>query len=181
MRVLAAVLLALFGAQLVAGCGDSEVPKAAPAEAYVAALGEFMPEPPGPDEKLPVVFVVPIGESALDLDAQVKVIGAFAEQWDVRFVDDPEAAIDASELDRPDDTDGADSTDGEPDEGANEQTRHLIGIGTVHATPPHTVRVEQYTDATTIDAHRVTLVERAGTWRVQSVEPIEPEVLLGDG
>jgi hypothetical protein len=136
------------------------------AEAYVAALSEFLPEPAGADEDPPIVYVVPIGDRALDLDTQVAVIDALAEQWDVHFVDDAQAAINA---------------DGDDDDGAPSRESNVLGIGTIKAMPPHTVRIEQYTDAAFSQAHRVTLVERNGTWRVDSVAAVEPEVLVDDG
>ena len=148
---------------VMSGCGGTPAAGEVTADAYVAALREFMPEPPGPDDEPPTVFVVPIGETALDLDTQVSVIDAFTEQFDVRFVDDPQAAIAASPDDDPD------------------RMIHVVGIGTIHATAPHTVRVEQYTDATTTDAHRVTLVARNTERRVESIAAVEPEVLVGDG
>lgn len=160
-RIRAAVAVVAFG---LTGCGGGPAAGAVTADAYVAALSEFMPPPPGADDESPVVFVVPIGETALDLDTQVAVIDAFAERWDVRFVDDPQAAIEAGR-----------------DDVARGGTANLLGIGKIHATPPHTVRVEQYSDATNPQGHRVTLVERGGTWSVDSVADVEPEVLVDDG
>ncbi len=157
-------VVVLAAAVALAACSDRSEPGAVTADAYVAALGGFMPPAVAADEQLPVVYVVPIGDVALDLDTQVAVIDAFAERFDVRFVDTAQAAIDAS----PDDPEASDAP-------------HLVGIGTIHATPPYTVRIEQYADATRTEAHRVTLVERSGSWHVDSVADVEPEVLVGDG
>ncbi len=163
-RALAVGVLALG----LSACSTRGESGAVTADAYVAALSEFLPDAAAPDTEPDadpvVVYVVPIGDEAPGLDTQVAVIDAFAERWDVRFVDDAQAAIDA----------GLDEQ--EPDGAAS-----LLGIGTIHATPPYTVRVEQYTDATRTQAHRVTLVERDGTWRVDSVAEVEPEVLVDDG
>lgn len=162
-RLRAALAIGALTLGLLACTARSE-PGAVTADAYVAALSEFLPEPAGADEDPPIVYVVPIGDRALDLDTQVAVIDALAEQWDVHFVDDAQAAINA---------------DGDDDEPRRES--HVLGIGTIKAVPPHTVRIEQYTDAAFSQAHRVTLVERDGTWRVDSVAAVEPEVLVDDG
>jgi hypothetical protein len=42
------------------------------------------------------------------------------------------------------------------------------------------VRVEVYRAAGVIDAYKVTLTVRDDVWRVDTSEPVDPEVLLGD-
>lgn len=162
---------AVAGAGVLCGAvlGACSTPQAAggiPASAYAAALAAFLPEPPtdGDDDELPVVYVAPLGDSPLALDAQVAVIDDLAERCDLRFVDTVDVVID-------DDIEGAPPRD----EGV------LLAIGTIHGEPPHTVRVEQYTDAERTAAHLITLVERSGEWSVVSVDDVDPEVLVGDG
>jgi len=157
----AAVLVGVFAG----GCSSDNTRGGIPAAAYVAALGPFLPEPPADDDTDPaVVYVAPLGESPLALDAQVAVIDALVECCDVRFVDTVDVAID-------------DGSDGAPprDHGL------LLAIGTILAESPHTVRVEEYTDAQRTAAHLVTVVERAGAWAVSAVDEVDPEVLVGDG
>jgi hypothetical protein len=165
-RLRAALAFGALTLGLLACTARSE-PGAVTADAYVAALSEFLPDAAVANEDPPIVYVVPIGDGALDLDTQVAVIDALAERWDVHFVDDAQAAIKA---------DDDDDDDAEP-----RGETYVLGIGTIKAVPPHTVRIEQYTDASRSQAHRVTLVEHNGTWRIDSVAMVEPEVLVGDG
>lgn len=151
-------------AAVLAACGPKEAAGGVPAAAYVTALTTFLPAPPAdPDVDLPVVYVAPIGESALALDAQVAVIDALAERCDVRFVDTFDVVIDEGE-------DGAPPRD----------DATLLAIGMIPADPPHTVRVEEYTRAGRTAAHLVTVAER-DEWVVLNVEEVDPEVLVGHG
>jgi hypothetical protein len=133
------------------------------AEAYVAAISEFLPPPPPEDASLPVVFVAPVGTEALTLDDQVAMIDLLADTHDLRFVDEPGAAVKDGEGDHPPRDDGL-----------------LLGLGTLPAEPPFTVRVEVYTDAAEIDAYLVTVAARGDTWRTVSTERVEPEGLGGE-
>lgn len=134
------------------------------ADAYVAAIDEFLPPPPADEtEPLPVVFITPVGPESLALDDQVAMIDLLAATHDLRFVDDPAAAVIEREGDAPPRDDGL-----------------LLGLGTLPHQAPFTVRVEVYNDADTIDAYLVTVVHRAETWRAVSTEAVDPEGLGGD-
>ncbi|MDJ0768296.1 MAG: hypothetical protein QNJ12_05860 [Ilumatobacter sp.] len=158
----AGVGLAMVG--LVA-CGDTgplSSGDAVDAATYEAVIDRFMP-PPRSSGSTQVVYVAGVGGATLSLDDQVKIIDSFEAEYDVRFVDDFDAAVDP-------DLDGAPPRD----DGV------LIGVGKITDAPPHTVRVEVYVAADEIDAQLVTVVHQAGVWVIDAVEPVEPEVLVGD-
>ena len=120
--------------------------------------------PPSLDpEILPVVYVAGLGATEMSLEDQMNVIDGFDATHKVRFVDDFAAAVDQ---DAP----------GSPPKDAGV----LIGIGKITPDPPHTVRVEVYVDADRVEAQLVTVAYSAGAWVIESVEPVEPEVLVGD-
>ena len=150
---------------VMAGCGRSPELSGSPeidGRAYIAALRPFLPHPPSraPGEKRDVVFVVPLDGNALPLTAQIEVVSAFADDYDVRFVDDIEAAIDEHGARRP------------PQEGGL-----LIGVGPVTTEPPHTTRIELYRNADLIEGHLVTLALTDDGWQVTGDEPVTPEAL----
>jgi len=134
------------------------------ADAYVAAISEFLPPAPVDEsEAKPVVFITPVGTEPLSLDDQVAMIDLLADTHDLRFVDEPGAAVIPGEGDAPPRDDGL-----------------LLGLGTLPRQPPFTVRVEVYTDSDKIEAYLVTVAVRAGTWRSVSTERVEPEGLGGE-
>ncbi len=110
-----------------------------------------------------MVYVAGVGDTALSLEDQVAVIEGLAATHDVRFVDNFAAAVDPDLPGSPPKDDGV-----------------LIGVGTITADSPHTVRVEVYIDADRIEAQLVTISNHAGEWVIDVVEPVEPEVLVGD-
>ena len=157
--------MTLLAMTTVAACGSSSPPVIAnqvDVTTYTAVISRFVPPPTDPDN-VRVVFVAGVGATEMSLEDQVSVIDGFAATHEVRFVDDVTAAIDG---DLP----------GSPprDEGV------LIGIGKITGETPYTVRVEVYFDADRIEAQLVTVVRRDGDWVVESVEPVDPEVLVGD-
>jgi hypothetical protein len=157
-------LLAVVALAVVSGCGgadDTSGPVGA--DAYIAVIDEFLPPVPA-DRSRPVVYVVGLGENPFALEDQVAMIEAVEESHDLRFVDDVTAAIDNEDADAP------------PRDGGV-----LLGIGTISTVVPHVVRVEVYTAAGPVDAYKVTLTVRRDVWRVDSNEPVDPEVLVGDG
>jgi len=155
-------VLALTG---LSGCGSSSPPTArqsVDASTYAAVISRFVPPLLEPD--VPgVVYVEGFGETEMSLEDQVTVIDLFAATHEVRFVDDFAAAIDHDSPGSPPKDDGV-----------------LIGVGKISPDPPHNVRVEVYVDADSVEAQLVTVVDRGGEWIIESVEPVEPEVLVGD-
>lgn len=133
-------------------------------EAYSMVIAEFLPAGAvGEDEERPIVYIARLGEGTFELDDQVAMIDEVEESHDLRFVDSIDAALDQE--------DG----DAEPrDDGL------LLGIGAVAPTEPHLVRVEVYAGSRDASAFLLTLGRSAERWRIETSEPVEPEVLVGD-
>lgn len=131
------------------------------ADAYGVALATVLDGPPPPDGvDRTVAFVVPL-DQGVDIDTQAALIDRFADAYDVRFVDDLEAAVDTDDPQhRP------------RDEGI------VLGVGTIASEPPHLVRLERYRSADDVDAHLLTLELDDGGWLVVTTEPVPAEVLV---
>ncbi|MEO6570204.1 MAG: hypothetical protein ABIO83_01520 [Ilumatobacteraceae bacterium] len=163
---LGACILAIV-AMIVVACGGkdpgpNDAPPPVGAAGYSAAIAEFLPPEPA-DGTRPVVYIARLGGEPFPLEVQIELIAAVEETHDLRFVDDIDAAVDVEETDAPARDDGM-----------------LMGVGTIAASPPHVVRIELYTDAGQIEAHKVTLSVHDDVWRVDTTEPVDPEVLVGD-
>jgi hypothetical protein len=126
-------------------------------------IAGFVPPPSLDPEALPVVYVSGLGATEMSLEDQVTVIDSFDATHEVRFVDDFAAAID-------------DDSPGSPPRDAGV----LIGVGKITVEAPHTVRVEVYVSADRVEAQLVTVTYRQGVWVIESIEPVEAEVLVGD-
>ena len=160
------VVLVVVALAALAGCtsgaGDDDGPGPVGAAGYIAVINDFLPALPT-DGSRPVVYVAPLGVDPFPLEDQVEMIAAVEESHDLRFVDTIDAAVDNRETDAPPRDDGL-----------------LLGIGTISPAAPHVVRVEIYRAAGEVDAYKVTLTVRDDVWRVDTSEPIDPEVLLSD-
>lgn len=145
-----------------AGCGDGDdqtVPTPG-AAAYAAAITPFLPVA-NPDDR-PHVLVAPVDEP-LSLEDQVAIIAMIGDGYDVTFVDDKKAVVDAD-------------ADGHPVQGDG----LLIVLGTLPAHPPYVVRVEAYRREDDHSASLVTLVWRKDHWAVATEESVEPEAVIVD-
>ena len=158
------VVLAV-GALGMWGCTPADDdPAAIGVDAYSVAIAEFLPdEPVAEDGTRPIVYVARLGDAMFELDEQVAMIETIEATHDLRFVDSIEAALDHEEGEAP------------PREGGL-----LLGIGTVAPTEPHLVRVEVYGGSRDASAFLLTLQSDADRWRIETSEPVEPEVLVGD-
>ena len=156
------LLFAAVLSLLAAACGGGDDPPvpAPDASAYAAALMPFLPRADPEDH--PKVFVAPL-DGPLSLEEQVAVIETVGEGYDLSFVDDASAAVEAD-------------TDGRPvlDDGV------LLIVGTIPAAPPYVTRVETYRRESEQSASLVTLVWRTDHWEVATEEPVEPEVVILD-
>lgn len=157
-RYLIAAVAALAGS----ACSSGDDPRPIGVEGYSTVIDGFLPAVPA-DGSRPVVYVARLGDEPFPLDDQVAMIELVEESHDLRFVDDVEAAVDDEDTDAPPRDDGL-----------------LIGVGTISVSVPHVVRVEVYTTAGAVDAHKVTLSVRDDVWRVDTSEPVDPEVFVGD-
>jgi hypothetical protein len=145
----------------VAGCDDDDAAVPAPdASAYATALAPFLPVADPEDQ--PNVFVAPF-EETLALEEQVAIIELIGEGYDVKFVDDAAAAVDADAVGRPVRDDGL-----------------LIVLGTIPAEPPYVVRVEEYRREDDVSAQLVTLAWRTDHWDVVAEERVQPEAVIID-
>ena len=155
-------LLLVVGLAALAGCvGDDGVEQVG-AAGYTAVIDEFSPPVPA-DGSRPVVYVARLSEDPFALEDQVAMIASAEESHDLRFVDDIVAAIDDEDSAAPPRDDGL-----------------LFAIGTITTAIPHVVRVEVYRAAGRVDAYKVTLTVSDDVWQVDTTEPVDPEVLLGD-
>lgn len=156
-------------ALVVTGCGRSSQSTGGPeigGAAYIAAVEPFLPPPPErpPADERDVVFVVPLDGRALPLEVQIEVVGAFADDYDIRFVDDIDAAIDERAAHKP------------PQEGGL-----LIGMAPVTAGPPYSTRIELYWSEDAVEGHVVSLAPADGGWQVTGDEQVPPETLTRHG
>ncbi len=159
-----AALLAT-GLVVIGACtpGDDD-PTEIGVEAYSLVIAEFLPDGAvEDDDEKPVVYVARLGDEIFELDDQVAMIDELEQSHDLRFVDSVDAALDAEDEDATPRDDGL-----------------LLGIGTVAPTAPHLVRVEVYAGSRDANAFLLTLEPGADRWRIETSEPVEPEVLVGD-
>lgn len=166
-RATRAVAIAVTVSVGAAGCTDEGSQPASSVDsplidayAYSAVVAGFLP-PDGDEERRPVVWIVPLGAEPIPLDVQVDMIATVETTHDLRFVDDPNAAL-GDDLGTPRD-DGV-----------------ILGIGEIRSEAPHTVRAEVFVDQDVVRAERVTLVEDDGVWEIGSRELIDPEDLVID-
>lgn len=171
LSTVTALLVAVLAGACAGDDGDPD-PRTISAATYAAVIAEFLPPSeatPDGDEDRPVVYVAPLADP-LSLEDQVAVIDAVAENYDLRFVDELSAAIEL-----------------EGGDGAPRDDALVLAIGRIPAESPHTVRVEVYPRAAPIRAELVTVVvagtdaDGAVVWRVDNVEAVDPEGLIGDG
>lgn len=158
-------LLVVLTIASVWGCGGGggdDGPDPVGAAGYSTVIGDFLPTVTVDGDR-PVVYIARLAAEPFALEDQVTMIEAVEESHDLRFVDDIEAAVDREDPEAPPRDDGL-----------------LLGIGTISAVAPHVVRVEVYTTAGRVDASKVTLTGHDDVWRVDTIESIDPEVLVGD-
>jgi hypothetical protein len=89
-----------FAVTVGAGCGGaSDAEESRPAQVYVATIEGVLAEesPTAGTDELPVVYVVPLGESDIDATVQADVASELREVADVRFADERSEALDEDE------------------------------------------------------------------------------------
>ncbi len=161
--------MALLLGVTMSACGDEPAPSldgvseppVIDAGAYSAVIAAFLPTPVIEGER-PVVWIAQLAPDPISLDDQVGMIAEVEATHDLRFVDDPEAAV------------------GGDEEGTPHDDGMLLGVGEIRADPPHTVRVEVFVDNDRVRAELVTLAFENETWRIDTREIVDPEDLLVD-
>jgi hypothetical protein len=91
---------AAFAVTLGAGCGGpSDAEESRPVEVYVATIQRVLADesPTAGTDELPVVYVVPLGDSDIDAAVQAEVASELRDVADVRFADERSEALDEDE------------------------------------------------------------------------------------
>ena len=149
----------------LAACGDASDPDETPSVgAIYSAVFRQLDVPDGVDGGAAVVYVVERNEQPLSLDDQVAVIQELEDDFDVRFVDDIEAAAEI----------GEDGALGPPLDGA------LVAIGAPKAAEDDdliVVRAEIMSSADVTNAWHFSL-RGVDEVQVVSADETEPELLV---
>jgi hypothetical protein len=149
LRAIPVAAVAMLLASSCDDSSDSEMSRSTPV--YVAVVDAALDQvatPPG--DELPVVYVVPVGETAIDASVQADVADAFHERADVRFADERSEAIVEDEEELP-----------VRDEGV------LVAIGDIaESGEPIEVEVEVYRSVDDSSRWVLTLARRSSQWTV---------------
>lgn len=151
-------------ALLLLGCGggtevDETARDAAIYELVIVDVVERSGVVLGDAEDLPVMFIEAFDADGIALEVQVEVVSNFSEQYEIRFIDDRDEAVDAD-------------VDGLP----VRSNSFLIGLGPIVVDGTVDVRSEVYRSADSVSAYRYALARRGRTWStVGAPEEIEPE------
>jgi hypothetical protein len=110
-------------------------------------------------EDMPVLFVESFDADGIALEVQVEVVSSFFEQYEIRFIDRRDEAVDID-------------LEGLP----VRPNSLLIGLGPIVVDGSVDVRGELYLRADVVSAYRYTLARRDETWPIVGVpEEVEPE------
>jgi hypothetical protein len=143
----------------LAGCGSSsDAEDSRPADVFVATIERVLAdEPPLPDpDELPVVYVVPLGESEIGATVQADVASEMHEVADVRFADESSEALDEDEPGQPVRDDGV-----------------LIAIGDVaERGNPVEIEVDVYRSEDDSSSLLFTVSRRSSQWTVTSTSVV---------
>ncbi len=91
--------VALIAVWLLTGCGNGDQPDemARDAAIYRSVLTDIVDRSGvefESDEDLPVLYIEALGPDGVPLEVQVEVVGSFVEEYEVRFIDTYEEAVD---------------------------------------------------------------------------------------
>lgn len=110
-------------------------------------------------ENLPVLFIEAFDADGIALEVQVEVVNGFVEQYEIRFIDDRDEAIDVELPGLP-----------------VRANSLLIGLGQIVHNETIDVRTEVYLSTDAVRAYRYTLAGLDGGWEtVGAPDEIEPE------
>lgn len=159
--VLAAVLAV---ASLLIGCVNSAVVDnterdAAIYRSIIADVADRSEVVMDSTTDLPVLFIEAFGADGIDLQVQVEVVGSFIEQYEIRFIDVRDEAIQVDLAGLP-----------------VRVNSLLIGLGPIVLDGIVNVRSELYLSEDALSAYRYTLTGSDDNWLiVGDPEEIEPE------
>jgi hypothetical protein len=154
----------LTAALVLIGCGDSpEVDNVARDAAIYRSVIADVVDRSGVDlddsENLPVLFIEAFDADGIAIEVQVEIVNRFIEQYEIRFIDDHDEAIETDLVDLP-----------------VQANSLLIGLGPIVPGGTVDVRSELYLSADAISAFRYTLAGGDDRWvTVGDPEEIEPE------
>jgi hypothetical protein len=110
-------------------------------------------------DDLPVLFIEAFEADGISLEVQVEVVTSFIEQYEIRFIDDRDEALE-------------DDLEGLP----VRENSVLIGLGPIVLDGTADVRSERYLSTDAVSAYRYTLAGRDDSWSIVGApEEIEPE------
>jgi hypothetical protein len=165
LRICALRVIAIFAlASVLIGCGsDSELQDTdrdvAIYRSIIADVADRSDLGPNDSEDLPLLFIESFGADGIGLEVQVEVVASFIEQYEIRFIDDREEAI---EIDLP---------------GLPVRPNSLfLGLGPIVLDGTADIRSERYLSTDAISAYRYSLAGRGASWSIVGApEEIEPE------
>lgn len=160
---------ALVVLSLLSGCAnggepDHTVRDAAIYRSVVIDLVDRSQADLDPSDALPVLFIEALGANGIPLKVQVEIVAGFVDQYEIRFIDHRDEAI---EVDLP----------GQP---VRDQSL-LVGLGDIDVDETAEVQSELYLSVDDVRGFSYTLVgEDDGQWEVVG-EPVdvEPKGLVG--
>ena len=110
-------------------------------------------------EDLPVLFIDAFDPGGIAIEVQVEIVSSFIDQYEIRFIDDRDEAVDLDLDDLP-----------------VRANSLLIGLGPIVLDGTIDVRGELYFSADAVSAYRYTLAGIGDIWPIVGVpEEIEPE------
>lgn len=110
-------------------------------------------------DDLPVLFIEAFEADGISLEVQVEVVTSFIEQYEIRFIDDRDEALEDDLADLP-----------------VRSNSVLIGLGPIVLDGTADVRSERYLTTQAVSAYRYTLSGRDDSWSIVGApEEIEPE------
>lgn len=167
-RTMVRTVVATGAVLVLAGCpnGDESPEVSRDSKIYGAVIADvanqFELGEPVPDKE-PVLFVESFAPDGVPLRVQVELIGDFADDYEMRFVDERAEAVQEDIEDRPVRVGNA-----------------FVGVGRIVDEDPDdesvTMRIEVYVDESNLRAYRYKVTERDDDWDIDgSPEEIEPE------
>ena len=165
LRTHASRLAAVFAvAGVLIGCvnstdGDDTARNAAIYRSVIADVVDRSGVVQDDVEDLPVLFIEAFDADGIALEVQVEVVGSFIEQYEIRFIDDRDEAIEVDLAGLP-----------------VRANSFLIGLGPIVLDGTVDVRSELYLSTDAVSAFRYTLAGRDDSWPIVGApEEIEPE------